>query len=267
MKNAAVFFCVVILSAIEVFASQCFIAKEGDRTIIQEGDCSERYAPCSTFKIVLSLIGYDTKILQDQRNPVWRFKKGYPDWLDSWKQNQMPQSWIKNSCVWYSQVLTKKLGMEKLQQYVDNFSYGNKDLSGDAGQDNGLTNSWLSSSLEISGSEQVAFLIKLLKGELPVSAHAHSMTKKILYVGDLPDGWKLYGKRASGVLLSEDRTQKLKFEHGWFVGWIEKGDRIIIFSKHIADHKKENTFASKRAELDAKARLITIIKGGFDQKS
>ncbi len=107
------------------------------------------------------------------------------------------------------------------------------------GQNNGLTNSWLSSSLEISGLEQVTFLSKLLKGELPVSAHAHSMTKKILYMEDLQDGWKLYGKRARGVLLSEDRTEKLEVQHGWFVGWIEKGDRVIIFSNHIAIIKKK----------------------------
>ena len=79
MKKAVLFLYLAILGMGQLFASQCFIAKEGDRIIIQEGDCSQRYAPCSTFKILLSLIGYDTKILQDQRNPVWRFKKGYPE--------------------------------------------------------------------------------------------------------------------------------------------------------------------------------------------
>lgn len=34
---------------------------------------------------------------------------------------QTPKSWIKESCVGYSQVLTTKLSMEKFQDYVTNF--------------------------------------------------------------------------------------------------------------------------------------------------
>lgn len=97
----------------------------------------------STFNIVLSLIGYDTGILKDETDPIWPFQEGYVDWRDDWKKEQTPRSWIKESCVWYSQELTKKLGMEKLQGYVTRFSYGNRDLSGDTGQNNGLTKAWL----------------------------------------------------------------------------------------------------------------------------
>jgi beta-lactamase class D len=166
---------------------------------------------------------------------------------------------MKESCVWYSQVLTKKLGMEKFQSYVTKLGYGNMDLSGDKGKNNGLTNSWLSSSLEISGVEQLVFLQKILDNKLPVNQHANEMTKKILFVEELTDGWKLYGKTGSGVLLSADRAKKLEIQHGWFIGWIEKSDRRIIFSKHIADDKKEDTFASLRAKADAKERLIKIV--------
>jgi beta-lactamase class D len=240
-------------------SSQCFIAQEKNQIISQEGDCNKRYAPCSTFKIPLSLIGFDSKILKNEELPKWKFKKDYVAFLDKWKQDQTPQSWMKNSCVWYSQVLTKKLGMEKFQNYVNKFNYGNMDLSGDKEKNNGLTNSWLSSSLEISGLEQVAFLEKLLDDELPVSKHSHSMTKNILFIEDLSHGWKLYGKTGSGVLLNQDRTEKTEIQHGWFIGWIERGERKIIFSNHITDEKKEDTFASMRAKADAKEKLISII--------
>ena len=253
------FLCGFISLGHMAFGSQCFIAKEKNKIIHNEGDCEKRYAPCSTFKIPLSLIGYDAGILIDEMHPLWPFKKGYVDGLDVWRQDHSPQSWIKESCVWYSQVLTKKLGMKKFQEYVTKFSYGNMDLAGDKGKDNGLTNSWLSSSLEISSLEQVAFLEKLLAETLPVSKHAYSMTKNILFVEDLKNGWKLYGKTGSGVLLSPDRTKKLEIQHGWFIGWIEKDGRRIIFSKHIADNKKEEIRAALRAKADAKERLIKII--------
>ena len=233
--------------------------QEKDKIIHQMGDCNKRYAPCSTFKIALSLIGYDSGILIDEMHPSWPFKKGYPDFLDQWKQDQTPQSWMKNSCIWYSQLLTKKLGMKNFQFYVTKLGYGNTDLSGDKGKNNGLTNAWLSSSLEISSQEQIAFLEQLLANKLQINQHAHEMTRNILFVENLLNGWKLYGKTGSGVLLSPDRTQKLEIQHGWFIGWIEKSGRVILFSNHIADDKKEDTFASLRAKADAKKRLIKII--------
>jgi beta-lactamase class D len=166
---------------------------------------------------------------------------------------------MKNSCVWYSQVLTPQLGMKKFQDYVKEFNYGNQDISGDKGQNNGLTNAWLSSSLEISPEEQVVFLEKLLSNKLPVSAHAQTMTRNIVYVEDLSHGWKLYGKTGSGYLLNADRTQKLEIKHGWFIGWIEKNNKKIVFVNHIVDNRKEAEHAGPRAKQQAKEKMIKII--------
>lgn len=240
-------------------ASKCFIIKEKNQIIHQEGDCDKRYAPMSTFKIVLSLIGYDTGILIDKNYPVWPFKEGYVDSREEWKKDHTPQSWMKESCVWYSQILTKQLGTKRFQDYVKKFAYGNRDLSGDMGRDNGLTNCWLSSSLEISSIEQILFLEQLLTNKLPVSKHAYVMTKNILFLENLKDDWKLYGKTGMGSLLSTDRNKKLNINHGWFIGWIEKGNRQIIFAIHIADSKKEDTYVSLRAKANAREKLMQII--------
>lgn len=206
-------------------------------------------------------MGYDSGILIDATHPQWPFKEGYSDFRDRWKQEHNPVNWMGNSCVWYSQVLTKRLGITKFYEHVKKFSYGNMDVSGDKGTDNGLTNSWLSSSLEISTEEQVTFIKKLVDNKLPVSLHSHEMTKSILFIEELPNGWKLYGKTGSGNLLSQDRTIKLETQHGWFVGWIEKGNKIIVFASHITDdnNKKEDLSAGKRAQSDAKEKLIKII--------
>jgi beta-lactamase class D len=260
MKKVILLLCSIMLSANIAFADSCFIAKENSKGLKTEGDCDKRYAPMSTFKIALSLIGFDSGILVDEMQPVWSFKEGYVDWRDVWKQDQTPKSWMKESCVWYSQVLTKQLGMEKFQAYVTKFDYGNKDLTGDKGQNNGLTNAWLSSSLQISAIEQVAFLEKMLTGKLPIKPYAIAMTKNILFVEDLKNGWKFYGKTGMGSLLNADGTKNPDLYHGWFIGWIEKGDRRIIFSNHIEDDKKEETFASLRAKADAKEKMIKIIE-------
>jgi len=259
MKKVILLLYSIMLSAGVSFADSCFIAKENGKVLQSEGDPEKRYAPMSTFKITLSLIGFDSGILVDEMHPVWPFKEGYVDWRDAWKQDQTPKSWMKESCVWYSQVLTKKLGMKKFQEYVTKFDYGNKDLSGDKGQNNGLTQAWLSSSLQISSVEQVNFLEKLLLNKFPVSQYANSMTKKLLFIGTLKNGWQLYGKTGTGSLLNADGTKNPDLYHGWFIGWIEKGERRIIFSNHMNDEKKEDMLASLRAKADAQERLTKMI--------
>jgi len=260
MKKVILFILSITLSANVGFVATCFIATENGKVLESEGDCEKRHSPASTFKIALSLIGFDAGILVDEIHPVWKWKEGYVDWREVWKQDQTPKSWMKESCVWYSQVLTTQLGMERFQDYVTKFDYGNKDLSGDKEQNNGLTNAWLTSSLRISSVEQVAFLQKMLEGKLPIKPHSVAMTKNILFVEELKNGWKFYGKTGMGSLLNADGTKNPDLYHGWFIGWIEKGDRRIIFSNHIEDDKKEEIGASQRAKAEARNRCERIIE-------
>lgn len=235
--------------------TKCFIATEKNKTIIQEGDaCKSRHSPCSTFKIVISLMGFNEGILVDETHPQLPFKEGYVDFIEAWKQPQTPTSWMKNSCVWYSQVVTPQIGMTKFKKYLREFNYGNQDVAGDQGKNNGLTNSWLSSSLQISPQEQIIFLQKLLENKLPVSAQSQVMTKKILFVEDLPQGWKFYGKTGAGSLGTDGQI-------GWFVGWIQKGDRNIIFAHYVEEEGKRDFGSGKRAKEAAKAKLIKWIEG------
>ncbi len=182
-----------------------------------------RATPCSSFKIILALMGYDSKILKDKETPTWVFQKGYPDYIDSWKISQNPQSWIKNSCVWFSQVLVIQLGLEKVQDYLQLLEYGNQDMSG------GLTNAWLGSSLKISPKEQVDFIQKMIRQEIPISSKAIQMTKSPLFVDELSTGYKLFGKTGFG----NDANKQI----GWFVGWLEKNEDIFVFAYNIRGAK------------------------------
>lgn len=50
---------------------QCFIAKENAKVLTKEGDCNKRYSPYSSFKIALSIIGYDSGFLiRDEKNQI-----------------------------------------------------------------------------------------------------------------------------------------------------------------------------------------------------
>ena len=202
---------------------------------------------------------YDEGLLIDEMNPELPFEEKYIDWLDNWKQPHNPIKWIKNSCVWYSQILTTKLGMKKFKDYIRKFHYGNQNVSGDKGKNNGLTNSWLSSSLQISPEEQLVFLQKLLANDLPVSKKAHEMTRNILFVEELSDGWKLYGKTGSGSQPSKKKAEKLNLQIGWFIGWMQKDNRTIVFVHYIEDKKEQEIPPGIRAKAIAKEKLKLAI--------
>ena len=225
-----------------------------------DGEATKRYSPCSTFKIAISLMGYEEGILVDEKHPQVAYAEKYgPCFLEVWKQPQDPISWIKNSCVWYSQWITPQLGEKKFADYVQKFHYGNEDVSGDPGKNNGLTRCWLSSSLKISPEEQLAFLEKLTTFQLPVSRRAQEMTQKILFIEKLPHGWKLYGKTGSGYQLKPDGSLNEDLKTGWFVGWVEKGDRKILFVHYLEDKEKNAAYGGLRAKGEAKEKLVKVL--------
>lgn len=233
----------------------CFIAKEKDRLLIEQGDCESQYSPCSTFKIAISLMGFDAGILKSTLEPLWEYQESYDDSFEAWKQPHNPSLWMKHSCVWYSQLITQQLQNGDFDQYVKEFEYGNQDLSGDAGLNNGLTHAWLSSSLKISAKEQVVFLNKLIEDKLPVSLDAHTLTKKLLFYQELNHGWKLYAKTGKGPQVDEKGHKIKDRQLGWFVGFIQKNDRAISFAYLIIDSEAQSTFASVRAKNACKMHI------------
>ena len=153
--------------------------------------CDERLTRASTFKIPLSLIGFDSGILRDASHPAWPYSDEYKTWNDDWKRTTTPRTWLRDSVVWYSQVLTRTLGEAKFQQYLDKLVYGNRDVSG------GLTTAWLASSLRISAVEQTEFVRRMIRRELPVSSSAIDRTMAIMPVAS-SGGWRISGKTGTG---------------------------------------------------------------------
>lgn len=187
--------------------------------LVHEGVCDKRLPPMSTFKLPIALMGYDAGVLWDEHAPVLPFKKGYVDWRPVWRQAHDPSSWMKESVVWYSQQVTLQMGEEKFTNYVKRFGYGNADVSGDPGKNNGLSNSWLGSSLRISPDEQIAFLRRVLDRGLGISPQAYDMSAALVRRPDPVGGWQVFGKTGSGSNV------------GWYVGWIERDGKRIVFAQ------------------------------------
>ncbi len=209
------------------------IVKKNGKTLIQIGKCNDPHAPYSTFKVALVLMGFDAGILQAKDSPKWPFKNEYEtkfqDWYTRdhgleyhWCQDHTPATFMKNSVLWYSHQITERLGNEKFQNYVSKFGYGNKDVSGTPGKGDGLLNSWLGTSLQISPCEQTEFLENLLLGKLVLSKDSQEKTRGVMDREEEWDGWKLYGKTGGG-----------SGGTGWFIGWVEKDQERIVFAQYL----------------------------------
>ncbi|MDX8521333.1 class D beta-lactamase [Mesorhizobium dulcispinae] len=206
--------------------------QESGATLYQDGVCDQRVSPASTFKVPLALIGYDAGILSDQHTPSWDYKPEF-NAVKRDRKTVDPTIWERDSIIWYSREITRRLGAKSFAGYVSKFGYGNADVSGTAGKNDGLTNSWVDSSLEISPVEHTDFLRRLLAGKMPVSAKAHEMTKAIIPSFKAGD-WTVQGKTGSTGL------DKNKRSLGWFVGWAEKDGRRIVFARLVVDAKRSD---------------------------
>lgn len=263
-KKFKLFFGVILFSLIacSVFANHaCFIAKENGKVIKEQGDCDMRHSPFSTFKVSIALMGFDSKILIDADHPSVAYtsevQKEYRPYFNPEKypamilhaRKQTPLSWMKYSVIWYSQYITKKLGQERFQHYVNVFNYGNKDVSGDSRYHHGLINAWLGTSLEISPREQVNFVEKLRQQSLPIRKDAQRKTIQIMKLNSIFDDWQLYGKTGGPV------------EAGWFIGWVEKNGRVINFAQYIEQPSNSLLSGGRIAKEVAIDNLTALIIG------
>lgn len=209
-----------------------------------EARCRERLSPFSTFKIANSLIGLESGVIRDADFLIkWDAKK-YPAHdqdsppFNTWWQDQTLRTAVRRSVVWYFRELATAVGKPRMQEYVRRLHYGNEDVSGP------INNFWLNDSLKISADEQVEFLKRLYKEQLPFSNRSVRIVKEIITLEETPE-YKLSGKTGGGPL-SEGRFL------GWFVGYLEAHGDTYFFATQI----EGPTYASIRDERIAVTKRV-----------
>lgn len=216
--------------------------------LVEDGDCRTRVTPASTFKVPLAVMGYDAGILSGPDAPALPFRDGYADWGGAaWKTTTTPVRWLRFSVVWYSQLIARDLGADRLARYAQAFGYGNADFSGDPGKDNGLERAWIGSSLKVSPAEQVGFLARLVNGTLPATREAMRTTAAIAEAAPAGGGWTIKGKTGSAFPRRADGSLDRARGWGWYVGWATKGGRTVTFARLDQDERKESGAGGLRA--------------------
>lgn len=238
-----------------------FADAETGQLIQQQGlACEQRITPASTFKIAISLMGYDAKVLKTVNQPVLEYQTHYADWGGAqWKGQIDPAAWMKYSVFWYSQQVVEQLGQNKFNHYVQQFKYGNQDVTAIPVKDAGQQAVWVVSSLQISALEQLQFIRQVANREFPLSPYAYEMTERLIQNEVKRDGWTIYAKTGTGSP-GVDGYYDASQAYGWYVGWAEKNGKKIIFVQLDQDEYTQKPNAGLRVRDDLLQHLPEVLK-------
>ena len=204
--------------------------------------CDSGYIPASTFKIPNSIIALEEGIIKDTSQVI---KWDGHEWPNKpWNRDQTLGTAMKYSCIWVYIGFADQIGIEKYQEFLNAFNYGNKNLTGPPDK------FWLSGMLRISANQQVEFLRKFYNYELPrVSERSVDIVKDIIML-EQEDGYKLCGKTGGGMLNDNEYIM-------WLVGYIEKEHKPYFYALNFVSGDYNKT---SRARLEITKAILRDLK-------
>ena len=215
-----------------------FAARLKDHIVMtDEGRARTSFLPASTFKIPHALIALETGVVANTDKEMIRWD-GVVSENEQWNRDHTLRSAMRYSVVPVFQQIANRIGSERMKKYVDAFDYGNRDIGGAP-----LDRFWLDGNLRISALEQIAFLQRLYREELPVSKRSLELVKDIV-----PEE-----KADDAVIRAKTGTpfKDGKPTLGWLVGWAEHNGEVTYFAMNIDIHS-----AAHLAQRMAMARSI-----------
>lgn len=171
-----------------------------------------RFSPASTFKIPHVLFALDAGAVDDEFQ-VFEWD-GVERTFQGHNQDQNLRSAMRNSAIWVYQQFAEDIGGQRSREYLEQIDYGNADPSED------VRNYWVDGSLAISAHEQISFLRRLYRNDLPFKIEHQRLAKDVLIIEAGPN-WILRAKTGWDGRI------------GWWVGWIEWPDGPVFFALNI----------------------------------
>jgi beta-lactamase class D len=199
------------------------------------------FFPASTYKVPHALIALETGVVSGPEytiewDPALHPKEEW--WPEVWAKDHTLETALKNSVVWYFQEVAKRIGEDRMQEYIERFGYGNRDISG------GIDRFWLTGGLRTSAKEQVEFLQRFYGGDLRVSEKSTDVVRGMLVLEETPE-YRLSGK-SGWVGLGEDSMEQV----GWQVGYLEKGNEVYFYALNLDINKPKDADARLKITKD-----------------
>jgi beta-lactamase class D len=184
------------------------------------------YIPASTFKIFTALVALETGVIRDEQTVIpWdSVERSYGEW----NRDHTPASAFRVSAVWFYQELARRVGAARMQAFLDTVGYGNRIMGGP------IDMFWLDGGIRITPRQQVAFLVRLFKNDLPFSPRTMALVRKIM-VQEKTDAYTLSAKTG----WSDAEIPGV----GWYVGFVERENGVFFFATELQIRKPDDVKA------------------------
>lgn len=173
--------------------------------------------PASTFKIVNTMIAYETDVVRDTEK-VFKWDGKEQD-FKSWNKDMTLRTAIAKSAVPAYRRIATSIGEKRMASWLKKLNYGNASIEG------GIENFWLTGGLRISALEQISLLENLYADKLPISKKAQAFVRDILpemktecFVIKAKTGWAYHLPAP---------------QMGWWVGRVEAKGETTFFALNI----------------------------------
>ncbi len=207
-------------------------------------------SPCSTFKIISSLIALETGIINS--NESTRTWSGEIFWNEEWNRDIDFSDAFRASCVWYFREVIDEIGNNTIQEKLNELEYGNCDISDWEGRLNTnnsnpvLTGFWIESSLLISPKEQVEVMERIFGENTDYSHETRNQLKQVMLLPEQNNtDIFIYGKtgmgKASGIVVDS-----------WYTGFADTTDKRIYFCVYLGETDNKNVSSAKAREIAVK---------------
>ncbi len=198
------------------------------------------FLPASTYKIPHTLIALETGVVPSDTTILkW---DGQPRRLAIWEKSMPLSDAFKTSCVPCYRAIARKIGVQRMNHYLDKFSFGNMEVD-----TTNLDLFWLRGTSAITPYEQIDFLERLYNYELPVNK---STANAVMLMMRQEDNEKYTLRAKTGWGIVDEKNI------GWFVGYVQLSNNVIhYFATNIepnADFEMEG-FPSIRKKVTKQA--------------
>jgi beta-lactamase class D len=200
----------------------CFLLKSlksGQLYVYNSDRCEKGFTPASTFKIPNSIIALETGIASDENLRI--------EWdsvlrqVPAWNQGHSMKTAFKVSCVPYYQEIARRIGPVKMQEWVNKLQFGRMDIRKET-----IDNFWLKGKSEITPYQELNFMERLAKKELPIKPSTVHKMRDLMLIASDSSGLEMRGKTGWGIVGDQNV--------GWFVGYVERADgECFVFVNNV----------------------------------
>lgn len=206
-----------------------------------------RRSPCSTFKIISSLIALENGIIEpDNSTRIW---SGAVFWNEDWNKDIDFSDAFHASCVWYFREVIDEIGRDMMQDELNKLQYGNCDISDWNGELNtnnhnpALTGFWIESSLLISPKEQVEVIERIFGDNTNYSEQTRNQLKQVMLFSESNESDILiYGKTGMG------KNYGIVVD-SWFTGFADTPEKRIYFCVYLGETENKDVSSAKAREI------------------